>query len=102
MPITPRASHKTVAMTLLADKPIYAGKPVWFIWQVPDPVSRYSPSSLLTGPWLREAYYIYKQVRTNMGLAYTLIPSSFLYLIYMGGTGPCDSIKIIFGNRVYS
>ena len=38
-----------------------------------------------------------KQVRTNIGLADTFIPSSFLYLIYMGGTGPCDSIKIIFG-----
>ena len=43
-----------------------------------------------------------KQVRTNIGLADTLIPSSFLYLIYMGGAGPCDSIKIIFGYHVNS
>ena len=43
-----------------------------------------------------------KQVRTNIGLADTLIPSSFLYLIYMGGTGPCDSLKIIFGYHVNS
>ena len=43
-----------------------------------------------------------KQVRTNIGLADTLIPSSFIYLIYMGGTGPCDSIKIIFGYHVNS
>ena len=43
-----------------------------------------------------------KQVRTNIGLADTLITSSFIYLIYIGGTGPCDSIKIIFGNLVYS
>ena len=47
--------------------------------------------------------YIYKkQVRTNIGLADTLIPSSFIYFIYMEGTGPYDSIKIIFGNHVYS
>ena len=38
-----------------------------------------------------------KQVRTNIGLTDNLIPSSFIYLIYMGGTGPCNSIKIIFG-----
>ena len=38
-----------------------------------------------------------KQVRTNIGLADTLIPSSFIYLIYMGDTGPCDSIQTIFG-----
>ena len=37
-----------------------------------------------------------KQVRTNIGLADTLIPSSFLYLIYMGGTGPCELMTIIF------
>ena len=43
-----------------------------------------------------------KQVRVNIGLADTLIPSSFLYLIYMGGTGPCDLIKIIFGYHVNS
>ena len=43
-----------------------------------------------------------KEVRTNIGLADTLIPSSFIYLIYMGGTGPCDSIKIIFGYHVNS
>ena len=46
--------------------------------------------------------YKNKQVRTNIGLADTLIPSSFIYLIYMGGTGPCDSIKIIFGYHVNS
>ena len=43
-----------------------------------------------------------KRVRTNIGLAYTLIPSSFIYFSYMGGTEPCDSFKIIFGNHVYS
>ena len=43
-----------------------------------------------------------KQVRTNIGLADTLIPSSFIYLIYMGGTRPCDSIKIIFRDHVNS
>ena len=43
-----------------------------------------------------------KQVRTDIGLADTLIPSSFIYLIYMGGTGRCDSIKIIFGYHVKS
>ena len=45
---------------------------------------------------------IYKQVRTNIGLADTLIPSSFIYLIYMGDAGPCDPIKIIFGYHVNS
>ena len=45
---------------------------------------------------------INKQVRTNIGLDDTLILSSFLYLIYMGGTGRCDSIKIIFGYDVNS
>ena len=45
---------------------------------------------------------ISKQVRTNIGLADTLIDSSFKCFIYMGGTGPCDSSKIIFGNHVYS
>ena len=43
-----------------------------------------------------------KQVRTNIGQADTLIPSSFIYLIYMGGAGPCNSIKIIFGYHVNS
>ena len=43
-----------------------------------------------------------KQARTKIGLADTLIPSSFIYLIYMGGTGPCDSINIIFGYHVNS
>ena len=43
-----------------------------------------------------------KQVRTNIGLADTLIPSSFIYLIYMGGIGTSDSIKIIFGYHVNS
>ena len=43
-----------------------------------------------------------EQVRTNIGLADTLIPSSFIYLIYTEGTGPCDSIKIIFGYHVNS
>ena len=32
----------------------------------------------------------------------TLIASSFIYIIYKGGTGTCGSIKIIFGNHVYS
>ena len=41
-----------------------------------------------------------KQVRTNIGLADTLIPSSFLYLIYMGGTGPCGPMTIIFGSVI--
>ena len=31
-----------------------------------------------------------------------LILSSFIYFTYMGGTGPCDSSKIIFGNHFYS
>ena len=43
-----------------------------------------------------------KQARTNIGLADTLIPSSFIYLIYMGGIGPCDSIKIIIVYHVHS
>ena len=43
-----------------------------------------------------------KQVRTNIGLTDTLIPSSFEYSICMGGTGPCCSMKIIFSNHVYS
>ena len=43
-----------------------------------------------------------KQVRTNIGLAATLIPSSVIYLIFMGRTGPCDLIKIIFGYHVNS
>ena len=42
------------------------------------------------------------QVRTNIGLADTLIPSSFVYIIYIGSTGPRYSIKIIFSNHVYS
>ena len=42
-----------------------------------------------------------KQGRTNIGLADTHI-FSFIYFIYMAGTGPCDSSKIIFGNQVYS
>ena len=40
-----------------------------------------------------------KQVKTNIDLADTLIPSLFIYFIYMGGTRPCDSSKIIFGNH---
>ena len=47
---------------------------------------------------LREKQH--KQVSSNICLADTLTPSSFIYLIYMGGTGPCDSIKIIFGYHV--
>ena len=43
-----------------------------------------------------------KQVRTNIGLADSLIPSSFIYFTYMGGTGLCDTYKIIFGNHVHS
>ena len=43
-----------------------------------------------------------KQVRTNIGLADTLIPSSFLYLIYMGGTGPCELMTIIFRRVIKS
>ena len=41
-----------------------------------------------------------KQVRTNIGLADTLIPSSCIYLIYMGDTGNCDSFKIIFSYHI--
>ena len=37
----------------------------------------------------------HKQVRTNIGLADTIIASSLIYFIYMGGTGPCDSINIL-------
>ena len=51
---------------------------------------------------LEKKRMLYQQVRTNIALADTLIPSSFLYLIYMGGTGPCNSIKIIFGYHVNS
>ena len=43
-----------------------------------------------------------KQVRTNIGLADTLKPSSFIYLMYMGGTGLGDAIKIICGYHVNS
>ena len=43
-----------------------------------------------------------KQVRTNIGLADTLIPSSFLYSIYMGGTGPCELMTIIFRRVIKS
>ena len=43
-----------------------------------------------------EFSYKEKQVRTNIGMADTLIPSSFIYLIYMGGTGPCDSIILAY------
>ena len=43
-----------------------------------------------------------KQVRTNIGLADTLIPSSVIYLIFMGRSGPCHLIKIIFGYHVNS
>ena len=43
-----------------------------------------------------------KQVRTNIGLADTLIPSSFIYLIYMGGTGPCGPMTIIFDSVIKS
>ena len=46
--------------------------------------------------------YKIKQVRTNIGLADTLIPSLFVYIIYMGGTGPYYPIKILFSNHVYS
>ena len=41
-----------------------------------------------------------KQLRTNISLADTLMPCSFIYFIYMEATGPCDSSKIIFGNHV--
>ena len=46
--------------------------------------------------------YNIKQAITNIGLAATLIRSSFIYFIYIGGTVPCNAIKIIFGNHVYS
>ena len=36
-----------------------------------------------------------KQVRLISARADTLIRSSFIYFIYMGGTGRCDSCKII-------
>ena len=32
------------------------GISVWFIWEVPDPVNKYSPFSIPTGLWLIEAY----------------------------------------------
>ena len=43
-----------------------------------------------------------KHVRTNIGLAATLISSSFIYFIYIAGTGPCDSSQIILANHDYS
>ena len=47
--------------------------------------------------------YEYKYItNTNIGLADTLIPSSCICFIYMQGTVPYDSIKIIFGNHAYS
>ena len=46
--------------------------------------------------------YFYIFIRTNISLVDTLIPSSFIYFIYMGGTGLCDLSKVIFGNHVYS
>ena len=36
--------------------PKYTGIPVWFIWEIPDPVDRCSPFSISTGLWLIEAY----------------------------------------------
>ena len=52
---------------------------------------------------IKESINIFKkQVRTNIGLADTLIPSSFLYLIYMGGTGPCELMTIIFRRVIKS
>ena len=39
---------------------------------------------------------VVKQVRTNIGLADTLIPSSVIYLIFMGRTGPCDLIIFFY------
>ena len=39
---------------------------------------------------IKKIVKLFKQVRTNIGLADTLIPSS------------CDSSKIIYGNHVYS
>ena len=47
-------------------------------------------------------FSIKKQVRTNIGLADTLIPAAFLYLIYMGGTGPCELMTIIFRRVIKS
>ena len=41
-----------------------------------------------------------KQVRTNIGLADTLIPFSFIYLIYMGDTGPWEPMTIISGSVI--
>ena len=39
------------------------GIPVWFIWEVPDPVDRYSPFSIPTSVWVIEAYVqIFKSV----------------------------------------
>ena len=32
------------------------GIPVWFIWEAPDPVNRYSPFSIPTSVWVIEAY----------------------------------------------
>ena len=50
--------------------------------------------------------FLIKQVRTNIGLADTLIHFSFINFSYMGGTDAihpkCDSSKIIFGSHVYS
>ena len=43
-----------------------------------------------------------EQVRTDIGLADTLIPSSFVYFNYMGGAGHCVSFKIIFGSLIKS
>ena len=57
---------------------------------------------LRTYKLLNTDQYKTQQVITNIGLADTLISSSILYLIYMGGTGACDSIKIIFGYHVNS
>ena len=44
-------------------------------------------------------FYSSETKRTNIGLADTLIPSSFIS--FMGATGPCDSSKTTFGNHVY-
>ena len=66
---------------------------------------RYIPSlhgPLETTPNPTSSDVKWTQVRTNIGLADTLIPSSFIYLIYMGDTGHCDSIKIILGYHVNS
>ena len=51
---------------------------------------------------VKEEVLIKKQLRTNIGLADTLKHSSFIYSIYVEGTGTCDSSKISFGNHVYS